>query len=54
MEVKKMEKENNSGANTQNKDIKQDEIMNRVNQSFDEMVQDVRKMIKETNTNNLS
>jgi hypothetical protein len=54
MEVKKMEKENNSGANNQNKDIKQDEIMNRVNQSFDEMVQDVRKMIKETNTNNLS
>jgi hypothetical protein len=52
MEVKKMEKENNPETNHQNKDIDQDEIMNRVNQSFDEMVQDVRKMIKETNNNN--
>jgi hypothetical protein len=49
-----MEKENNPESNLQNKDIHQDEIMNRVNQSFDEMVQDVRKMIKETNNNQLS
>lgn len=49
-----MEKENNLEANNQNKDIDQDGIMNRVNQSYDEIVQDVKKMINEKNNNQIS
>lgn len=49
-----MEKENNLEANNQNKDIDQDGIMNRVNQSYDEIVQDVKKMINEKNNNQFS
>src|SRR5690606_41414581 len=46
-EVKKVGKDNKKGNNFQNNDTPQDAIMNKVNQTFDEMVQDVKNLIDE-------
>ncbi|WP_176713701.1 hypothetical protein [Pseudobacillus wudalianchiensis] len=40
---------NNESSNVGNGNTSQDEIMNRVNQTFDEMVQEVRSMINDNN-----
>ncbi|WP_191991731.1 hypothetical protein [Bacillus aerolatus] len=42
-----MKKDNNESINFQNNDTPQDAIMNKVNQTFDEMVQDVKNIINE-------
>lgn len=40
-----MDNNNISGSNNQNTYINNDEIMNRVNQSFDKITQEVKNMI---------
>ncbi|WHY81414.1 hypothetical protein [Siminovitchia fortis] len=42
-----MGKDNKKGNNFQNNDTPQDAIMNKVNQTFDEMVHDVKNLIDE-------
>jgi hypothetical protein len=44
-----MEKTNNQNGNDPNNDIDQDAIMNRVNQTFDKISQDVKNMINNNN-----
>jgi hypothetical protein len=48
-EVKNMEKTYNQNGNDPNNDIDQDAIMNRVNQTFDKISQDVKNMINNNN-----
>lgn len=45
MEVKKVEKNNNESTNFQSDDAPQDTIMIRVNQTFDQMEQEVKDLI---------
>ncbi|MCM2532400.1 hypothetical protein NDK43_08365 [Neobacillus pocheonensis] len=44
-----MEKNNIHENGNPTNDIEQDPIMNRVNQSFDKMVEDVREMLNKNN-----
>ncbi|MCM3764737.1 MULTISPECIES: hypothetical protein [Bacillaceae] len=44
-----MEKENQQMTNTNNQQTDNDAIMNRVNQTFDKIAQDVKDMINENN-----
>jgi hypothetical protein len=48
--VKKVGK--NNDQNNQNNETNQDEIMNRVNQTFDKIAQDVKNMIKNNDQEN--
>jgi hypothetical protein len=45
----KMEKDNQQVNNTENPQNSDDAIMNRVNQTFDKITQDVKDMINENN-----
>jgi hypothetical protein len=46
-------KENNQNLNYNENETVQDEIMNRVNQTFDKISEDVKSMISENKHNNL-
>ena len=46
-EVKKMGRDSKESINYQNNDTSQDSIMNKVNQTLDEMVQDVKNLVNE-------
>ncbi|HZG71413.1 MAG TPA: hypothetical protein VEY51_07715 [Chondromyces sp.] len=49
-----MEKNHNERINVENADTPQDAIMNRVNQTFDQMVEDVKNLInKNTEESNI-